>query len=127
MRASSSICSMILITSGCAFSISSNSNILNGFLLTSDISLPPPMLPSSKPTYPGGAPIKLLTVCRSWYSLMSYLSNFISRFSASNLASSVLPVPVGPRNRKLAIGRFWLPMPEKLMYTRSNTVSTAAS
>ena len=58
---------------------------------------------------------------------MSYLSSFISKFSARSLANSVLPVPVGPRNRNEAIGRLALPMPEKLMYTRSNTLSTAAS
>ena len=65
IRASSSNCNKMLVTSGCAFSISSNSKMLKGFLLMSDISLPPPTLPSSKPTYPGGAPIKLLTVCFS--------------------------------------------------------------
>ena len=34
---SSSICSNMLLTSGCAFSISSNKIIANGFLLKSDI------------------------------------------------------------------------------------------
>ena len=63
--ASSNICNMILTTSGCAFSISSNNNILNGFLDISLINLPPPTLPSSKPTYPGGAPIKLEILCFS--------------------------------------------------------------
>ena len=51
----------------------------------------------------------------------------MSRFSLSSLANSVLPVPVGPRNKNEAMGLFGVPIPEKLMYTRSNTASTADS
>ena len=58
---------------------------------------------------------------------MSYFSSFISKLSANNRASSVLPVPVGPKNKKLAMGFFSLAMPAKLMYTRSSTPSTAES
>ncbi|KAA6428910.1 MAG: hypothetical protein FRX49_01020 [Trebouxia sp. A1-2] len=73
---------------------------LYGLRLTASVSWPP----SSCPTYPGGAPISLLTVCFSMYSPMSIRTII---FSSSNmraaraLASSVLPTPVGPRNRKL--------------------------
>ena len=47
---SSIIASKMFDTSGCAFSISSNNIIENGFLVRSDINLPPPTLPSSNPT-----------------------------------------------------------------------------
>ena len=47
---SSNICNSMLDISGCAFSISSNNMIEYGFLVTSDINLPPPTLPSSNPT-----------------------------------------------------------------------------
>ncbi len=49
------------------------------------------------------------TVCFSWYSDMSMRTIACSssnRNSASARASSVLPTPVGPRNRKLPSGRF---------------------
>ena len=49
------------------------------------------------------------TVCFSWYSDMSIRTIACSssnRNSASARASSVLPTPVGPRNRKLPSGRF---------------------
>ena len=45
----------------------------------------------------------------SMYSLMSMRTMFFSssnRACASALASSVLPTPVGPRNRKEPMGRF---------------------
>ena len=48
------------------------------------------------------------TVCFSWYSDMSMRTIACSssnRNSASARASSVLPTPVGPRNRKLPSGR----------------------
>ena len=37
----------------------------------------------------------------------------LKRYSASALANSVLPTPVGPRNMKEAIGRFGSPMPAR--------------
>jgi len=94
---SSNICKRVLNTSGCAFSISSNNTTEYGFLLTISVSCPP----SSYPTYPGGAPINLLT---SNFSIYSDMSNLINEFSdpnitsARDLASSVLPTPVVPRN-----------------------------
>ncbi len=63
--------------------------------------------PSSKPTYPGGEPIILETECPSMY---SDISTLISAFSEPNIASasvllsSVLPTPVGPKNRKEPMG-----------------------
>src|SRR2546427_511184 len=60
-------CSSTLKMSGCAFSISSSSNIEYGFLVIASVSRPP----CSKPTYPGGAPMRRDTACRSMYSDMS--------------------------------------------------------
>ena len=37
----------------------------------------------------------------------------LKRYSASALASSVLPTPVGPKNMNEAIGRFGSPMPAR--------------
>ena len=70
---------------------------------TASVSWPP----DSKPKYPGGAPIILLTECFSIYSDISSLvieefeSNIIL---AVTLLSSVFPTPVGPKKRKLANG-----------------------
>jgi len=95
----------ILNTSGCAFSISSNNTTEYGCLLTCSLSWPP----SSCPTYPGGEPIILATLC---FSIYSDISTRIMEFSspksasASALESSVLPTPVGPKNRNEPIGRF---------------------
>jgi hypothetical protein len=103
IRPSSSTCRSTLNTSGCAFSISSKSTTLYGFRRTASVSCPP----SSYPTYPGGAPISLDTEYFSMYSLMSIRTIFCSsskRVCARVLASSVLPTPVGPRNRKEPIG-----------------------
>ena len=103
IRPSSSTCSNTLKTSGCAFSISSKSTTEYGFLLTASVSCPP----SSYPTYPGGAPISLDTEYFSMYSLISIRTMLFSssnRLWASAFASSVLPTPVGPRNRKEPIG-----------------------
>mmetsp|Transcript_27147 Transcript_27147/g.52913 ORF Transcript_27147/g.52913 Transcript_27147/m.52913 type:complete len:208 (-) Transcript_27147:1523-2146(-) len=104
MRPSSSTCSRTLKTSGCAFSISSNSTTLYGRLLTASLNWPP----SSYPTYPGGAPTRRLTDCFSPYSDMSMrtmCSCESNSRSVSTLASCVFPTPVGPRNMKLAMGR----------------------
>mmetsp|Transcript_6428 Transcript_6428/g.16336 ORF Transcript_6428/g.16336 Transcript_6428/m.16336 type:complete len:241 (-) Transcript_6428:1443-2165(-) len=86
--------------------------------------------PSSKPTYPGGAPIKRLTVCFSMYSLMSILtmaSSLLKRKLASVLASSVLPTPVGPKNMKEAVGRLGSARPALLRMMASATAVTASS
>src|SRR4029450_353048 len=45
------------------------------------------------------------TACFSMYSLMSKRMNSLPRRNASCLASSVLPTPVGPVNRKHPAGR----------------------
>ncbi len=64
--------------------------------------------PSSYPTYPGGDPIILDTLC---FSIYSDISTRIRAFSVPNMASdnaldsSVFPTPVGPRNRKEPMGR----------------------
>src|SRR4029077_14675255 len=47
--------------------------------------------------------------------------------SASALASSVLPTPVGPRKRKLPTGRFGSFNPPRARITASATASTASS
>ena len=48
------------------------------------------------------------------------------RKSASALASSVLPVPVGPRKRNEPVGRFGSEMPARERRTASLTALTAA-
>ncbi len=86
--------------------------------------------PSSKPTYPGGAPTSRETANFSMYSDMS--SRTIA-FSSSNsscasaLASSVLPTPVGPRKRNAPTGRFAFFTPARERSTASATACTAAS
>ena len=91
--------------SGCAFSISSNSTTENGLRRTFSVSWPP----SSKPTNPGGAPNRRETVCFSPNSDMSSEMSAASssnRNSASALASSVFPTPVGPAKMNEPEGRF---------------------
>ena len=64
------------------------------------------------------------------YSLMSMRTMAFSssnRFSASALASSVLPTPVGPRNRKLPSGLFGSERPARLRRTAEATACTASS
>ena len=95
--ASSNTCNNKLNTSGCAFSISSNSIIEYGFLLTFSVNCPP----SPYPTYPGAEPINLETLYFSIYSLISTRIIFSSDPNisyATVFANSVLPTPVGPTN-----------------------------
>ncbi len=123
---SSKIWSIILNTSGWAFSISSKSTTEYGFLRTASVNWPP----SSYPTYPGGAPTSLETLCFSIYSDISILisaSSSLNINSASDFASSVLPTPVGPKNKKVPIGRFGSFKPERARRIASETVSTASS
>ena len=104
-RPSSRIWRSELKMSGCAFSISSKSTTLNGLRRTFSVSWPP----SSKPTNPGGAPNSRETVCFSPYSDMSseiIAASSSNRNSASALASSVLPTPVGPAKMNEPEGRF---------------------
>src|SRR5205807_612815 len=53
------------------------------------------------------------TVCGSMYSLMSKRMNSTPRATASCLASSVLPTPVGPLKRNEPIGFSGCPRPER--------------
>ena len=50
-----------------------------------------------------------------------------NRNSASALASSVLPTPVGPRKRNEPVGRFSSAMPERARRTASDTARTASA
>ena len=125
IRPSSNTCKRTLNTSGCAFSTSSNSTTEYGFLRTASVSWPP----SSYPTYPGGAPIRRDTECFSMYSLMSILTMLFSssnNLSANAFASSVLPTPVGPKNRKEPIGFVGSLMPALERIIASVTFSTAS-
>ena len=64
------------------------------------------------------------------YSLMSMRTMAVSsskRNWARDLASSVLPTPVGPRKRKDPVGRFGSEMPARERRTASDTVLTARS
>src|SRR5262249_35121243 len=77
--------------------------------------------------YPGGAPTSRATVCLSLYSLMSMrmmARSSSKRNSASALASSVLPTPVGPRNRNEPDGRSGSEMPARDLRTASDTAVT---
>ncbi|MNP26739.1 hypothetical protein D3C76_1196070 [compost metagenome] len=86
--------------------------------------------PSSYPTYPGGAPTRRETLCFSIYSDISIRimpSSRSKRDTASDLASSVFPTPVGPRNRNEPIGRFGSLIPALARSTASATKLTASS
>ena len=116
----------MLNTWPCAFSISSNNTTEYGRLRTFSLSCPP----SSYPTYPGGEPIILETLCFSIYSDMSTRIISLScpnTASASALESSVLPTPVGPKNRKEPIGRFGSFIPTRPRRTALATAFTASS
>ncbi len=125
-RPSSNIWSKILKTSGWAFSISSNKMTWYGRRRTLSVKIPP----SSYPTYPGGEPIRRDTECFSIYSDISTLNiafSSLNKNSAKLLLSSVLPTPVGPKNRNEPIGWFGLEMPERERRTAFATASTASS
>src|ERR1035437_9756719 len=67
--------------------------------------------------YPGGAPTSRATEWRSVYSPMSMRTMALAsskRKSARARASSVLPTPVGPRNRKDPMGRLGSESPARL-------------
>ena len=70
------------------------------------------------------------TECSSMVSLMSKRSRLDSepnRNSASALASSVLPVPVGPAKRSTAVGLLGSFMPERATRTASATALIACA
>ena len=126
IRPSSSTCNSTLNTSGCAFSTSSKRTTEYGFRLTASVSCPP----SSYPTYPGGAPISRATLCFSMYSLISIRTMFASlsnNAAASDFASSVLPTPVGPRNKNDPIGFVGslIPAFERMMESLTNCTATS--
>ena len=126
MCPSSSTCKRMLNTSGCAFSISSNSTTEYGFLRTFSLSCPP----SSNPTYPGGEPTIFDTECDSIYSDISTRINAFSEpniASASALESSVFPTPVGPKKRNEPIGRFGSCSPTRPRFIVWATAFTASS
>mmetsp|Transcript_11597 Transcript_11597/g.17390 ORF Transcript_11597/g.17390 Transcript_11597/m.17390 type:complete len:275 (-) Transcript_11597:1346-2170(-) len=121
---SSIICKRIFSTSLCPFSSSSSRTTEWGFLLTASVSCPP----SSYPTYPGGGPVSLLTLCFSMYSDMSMrtISFSLPKYvSARVLHSSVFPTPVGPQNMKLATGREVSRNPDLARLTALDTALTA--
>ncbi len=102
-RPSSRICKNTLKISGCAFSISSRSITEYGLRRTASVSCPP----SSWPIYPGGAQISRATAWDSIYSLISIriiACGSLKSSSASALAVSVFPTPVGPRKRNDPMG-----------------------
>mmetsp|Transcript_38319 Transcript_38319/g.96301 ORF Transcript_38319/g.96301 Transcript_38319/m.96301 type:complete len:280 (+) Transcript_38319:768-1607(+) len=124
-RPSSSTCSRMLNTSGCAFSTSSSSTMEKGLRRTASVSLPP----SPCPTYPGGLPTSLLTLWRSMNSLMSsriMASGSPKYTSASALVSSVFPTPVGPQKRKPPMGRSGSFSPEQLRIMARATAPMAS-
>ena len=99
--------------------------MLKGFLLTASVSCPP----SSYPTYPGGEPISLLTVCFSIYSDMSIWINESSspnKNSAKAFAVSVLPTPEGPRNIKDPDGLLGSLSPDLVLLTAFDTAAIAS-
>ncbi len=93
-------CRSRLKTSGSAFSISSSNTTACGFLLTASVNKPP----WSNPTYPGGAPMRRDTVCRSMYSDISKRMSSTPINIDNCRVTSVLPTPVGPANRNVPIG-----------------------
>ena len=125
-RPSSSTCSSTLNTSGCAFSTSSSST-------TRRAGGAPPRSGSRPPRSrhsPGGAPIRRATECFSMNSDMSMrtmASSVSNRNSASALHSSVLPTPVGPRNRNEPLGRRGSDSPARERRIAFETMRTASS
>ena len=125
-RPSSSTWSSALKTLGWAFSSSSKRTTEWGRRRTASVSCPP----SSKPTYPGGAPTSLDTECASPYSDMSRRTMARSsskRNSARARAVSVFPTPVGPRNRNDPTGRFGSCTPARARRTARDTAPNASS
>ena len=125
---SSNACRNRFSSSGLAFSISSSSTTVQGLSRSWFVSKPP----RSLPTMPRGMPISLSTdTAPSWYSDMSMRIIFFSspkRNSATALASSVLPTPVGPRNSSTPSGRSKPPLSGPLFRTsRRASARTACS
>jgi hypothetical protein len=105
---------------------SSNRITLYGRRRTASVSCPP----SSCPMYPGGDPIMRATVCCSMYSDMSSRIMFFSSSNSSRASCfemCVLPTPVGPRKRKLPMGRVLVARPARARMMASATALTAGS
>ena len=116
---SSSSCSSVASTSGAAFSISSSSTTLNGCFITCAVRL----IGSSAPSA-----MRRVTSSGRTNSFKSNRINLPSPpkyTSASALLSSVLPTPVGPRNKNVPIGRFSLRTPARARRKASLTTLTA--
>ena len=116
---SSSSCSNVVRTSGAAFSISSSSTTLNGCFITCAVRLIGSRAPSA---------INRETSSARTYSFMSIriIRPSPPKYtSARAFESSVLPTPVGPRNRNVPIGRFWLRTPARARRSASLTTLTA--
>ncbi len=106
-----------------AFSNSSSKTTLKGCLRTRSTRGSPPVEKPRSPTI-------LLTDSGAWNSLMSSRTSRSAdpnRYSARVLASSVLPVPVGPANRNTPIGLSGSTRPAFSMAMRSTTTETASS
>ena len=119
-RASPSACNSRSKNDASAFSTSSSSSTLNGCSRT---------LAVSKPSLPKTPPTSLRTATASAYSLMSNRvrrSFEPKRNSATALAISVFPTPVGPMNRSDAMGRFGRVRPAFTVARRSVTSATAS-
>ena len=116
---SSNSCSKVANTSGAAFSISSSSTTLKGCFITWAVKLAGSSAPSA---------IRRDTSSGRTYSLRSIRTILPSPpkyTSAKALLNSVLPTPVGPRKRKVPIGRFWLRTPARARRKASLTTLTA--
>src|SRR5471032_177228 len=74
-----------------------------------------------------GARIRRDTAWRSMYSDMSKRISSMPRMKASCLATSVLPTPVGPENRKEPIGLSVLPRPARAILIADASASIAGS
>ena len=117
IRPSSSTCSSTLNTSGCAFSISSNRTTRVRFSAALPLSagrLPHiPHIPEALRS----VWTRSISPCTHSYRYAPYCVSSSNRLAASALASSVLPTPVGPRNRKEPMGLVGSLMPalERMM------------
>ena len=73
--------------------------------------------------------MSLLTLCFSWYSLMSIRVNApssLNKYWANAFANSVLPTPVVPKNKKLPMGLLGSPKPARERRMASLTLFMAA-
>ena len=122
IRASSKTWRKVSHTLGCAFSNSSSSSTEKGCWRIWSA--------SESPCSPSVCPRRRSRLSRVCSSLMSSRNSVLvvpNSHSASALAISVLPVPVGPAKRKTPTGRVGSVTPAFIMATRSTRQSTASS